>query len=78
MHRRGLVHLRALRRPPDPSKLYVYENQVLVTRDSTHTNGWDFDSATNQVTFYGAACPQLQSGAVSDLTIVYGCPLDIG
>jgi hypothetical protein len=64
--------------PPDVNKLYVYENQVLVPRDTTHTNGWDYDSATNHVTFYGAACTQLQSGAVTDLTIVYGCPLNIG
>jgi hypothetical protein len=64
--------------PPDLGKLYVYENQQAISRDTAHGNGWDYDAATNQVTFYGAACTALQSGQVTDLTIVYGCPIDIG
>ncbi|HEY3359918.1 MAG TPA: vWA domain-containing protein [Polyangia bacterium] len=64
--------------PPDLDKLYIYENQQPISRDTAHAGGWDYDAATNQVTFFGAACQALQSGQVTDLTIVYGCPIDIG
>ena len=60
------------------AELYVYENQQAISRDTSHGNGWDYDAGSNQVTFYGAACTALQSGQVTDLTIVYGCPIDIG
>lgn len=57
--------------PADLAKLYVYLDQTAVTEDGT--NGWDFDPATNQVTFHGASCMTLQSSSAK-LTIVYGCP----
>jgi hypothetical protein len=60
--------------PPDLTKLYVYENQQAISRDPTHADGWDYDAATNEATFHGAACTALQSGQVTDLTIVYACP----
>jgi hypothetical protein len=61
-------------RPPDPDQLYVYFDRTLVGRDAADMNGWDYDMATNQVTFYGAACDVLKTGQVTDLAIVYGCP----
>jgi hypothetical protein len=63
--------------PPDVSALYVYQDGVSVPHDPTQMNGWDYDPATNQVTFYGASCAGLQSGDVQDLAIVYGCPIQV-
>jgi hypothetical protein len=60
--------------PPDPDDLYVYVDAVLVLRDQTHANGWDYDPLTNQINFYGPTCSQLQSGTVQGLEIIFGCP----
>ena len=60
--------------PPDPSKLFVFFDRVQVLKDPSHLNGWDYDSARNQVKFYGAACAKLKAGQVAKLDIVYGCP----
>ncbi len=60
--------------PPDPAELYVYINGMKVTRDPTHTDGWDYNAESNQVTLYGSACELLQSGDAKDLQIVFGCP----
>lgn len=61
--------------PPTVSQLYVYFGNTQVQRDTTHAMGWDYEAGTNQVTFYGATCDQLKSGAVTDLSIIYGCPI---
>ena len=62
--------------PPDPSTLFVFfENTHQILRDATHHGGWDYEPSKNQVTFYGAECDQLRQGAVSDLDIVFGCPV---
>ena len=60
--------------PDDVSDLYVYQDDVSVARDPGHTDGWDYDASTETLTFYGAACDALESGDVTDLNIVYGCP----
>ncbi len=61
--------------PADPADLYIYFDGAGVTRDTTHTMGWDYDPATNQITFYGADCTLLRTGQVTDLVLVYGCPI---
>lgn len=63
--------------PPNLDALYVYQDKVAVPYDPTQMNGWDYDAATNQVTFYGASCASLQSGEVQDLAIVFGCPIQV-
>lgn len=60
--------------PPDPDELYVYMNDTEIPRDLTHASGWDYDSVTNQISFYGPSCELLQSGQVMDLQIEFGCP----
>jgi hypothetical protein len=60
--------------PPDPNDLYIYIDGVLIERDVTHVEGWDYDGQSNQLTFYGTACQQLQSGDAQDLEIIFGCP----
>lgn len=60
--------------PPNPDEIYVFfDNQEKVERDATHAMGWDYDPATNQVTFYGPTCDKLKSGEVTDVDIVLGC-----
>jgi len=59
--------------PEDPDKIAVFFDDVPVPRDPGHLNGWDYDPLTNQITIYGAACDQLQSGSVSAVKVDYGC-----
>lgn len=60
--------------PPDASKIFVFfDNTESIARDATHMQGWDYDPATNQVTFYGDDCQQLKDGTVTDVDVVFGC-----
>lgn len=60
--------------PPNATKLYVFANrQDQGARDTTHTDGWDYDSDTNRVVFYGAACTAIQNGSVTRIDVVFGC-----
>jgi len=62
--------------PPDPTKLFVFfDKTTQVLQDPTHTNGWDYDPATNRVTFYWQPCDDLKNMKVMKLDIVYGCPV---
>jgi hypothetical protein len=60
--------------PADLDQLYIYFDGEPVSRDETQADGWDYDADANQLTFYGPACDALQRG-VSELVIVYGCPV---
>ena len=60
--------------PADIDDLYAFLDMMLVDRDPTHMSGWDYDPATNRVTFYGPACDSIQSGDVETVSIVFGCP----
>jgi hypothetical protein len=59
--------------PPDPNAIYVFFDNVKVPRDPSHQAGWDYDPATNQVTFYGADCDKLKANQVTDVDVVFGC-----
>jgi hypothetical protein len=60
--------------PPDPTAIYAFFNKTTdVPRDPTMTNGWQYDATTNTVTFYGAACTEIESGTVTDVEVVFGC-----
>ena len=37
-------------------------------------NGWDYDPATNTVTFYGDACDAIEADEVDTVSLVFGCP----
>jgi hypothetical protein len=59
--------------PADPSAVTIQDNQgQTIPRDTTHANGWDF-SVGGSVQFYGGACTNLQSGATTSVSVVYGC-----
>jgi hypothetical protein len=62
--------------PPDENQIYIFfdNSPTPVPRDTTHTDGWDYDPATNTITFYGPACDQLKNGEISDVDVVFGCP----
>lgn len=45
-----------------------------VTRDPSHTNGWDYDVASQTIHFYGATCDRLRDGSVQKESVVVGCP----
>jgi hypothetical protein len=61
--------------PSDPSQVFVFfdKDPKGVFRDPSHTSGWDYDAATNQITFYGTDCASLKGGAVKTVDIVLGC-----
>jgi hypothetical protein len=64
--------------PPngDTSLIFVYfdKKPPPVPKDGTHKDGWDYDGATQRVTFYGAACDQLKTGQVTNVEVIFGCP----
>jgi len=60
--------------PPDANKIFVFfDNTTEVPQDPTHKEGWDYDAAANQVTFYGTACSDLKDGKISDVDVVFNC-----
>jgi hypothetical protein len=63
--------------PPDANKVFVFFDNVKLARDPTHTMGWDYDAATNQITFYGVDCDKLKAQQVQDVDVVFGCDTPI-
>lgn len=59
--------------PKDPSKVFVFFDNVKLPQDKTHQSGWDYDAQTNQITFYGADCDKLKAQQVQDVDVVFGC-----
>jgi hypothetical protein len=64
--------------PPggDAGLIYVFFDGAgpAIARNTTHTDGWDYDPGTQIVRFYGATCNQMKSGAVGKTSVVFGCP----
>lgn len=59
----------------DPRLFRVsFDGGSLIPRNEARTSGWDYDMATNTITFYGAECTQLQSGSVANVDVDFGCP----
>lgn len=59
----------------DPRLFQVsFDGGGLIPRNESRTSGWDYDAATNTITFYGAECTQLQSGSVANVDVDFGCP----
>ncbi len=59
----------------DPSLLYVFYDKkpTAIAQDKSHKSGWDYDAASNSITFYGQDCTDLKNGTIKVLDIVYGC-----
>jgi hypothetical protein len=61
--------------PPDPNETWVFLDHTLVGHDPGHSNGWDYDPATQDLTLYGAACDELHMNPSAPLDVVFGCPV---
>jgi hypothetical protein len=59
--------------PEDPSAIAVSQDGAQVPQDPDHENGWDYDPATNTVSFYGQACEAIRQGEVAEVHIGLGC-----
>ena len=45
-----------------------------IPRDTTRTEGWDYDRLTRTVTLYGSACEAVRAGTYTNLNVTYDCP----
>jgi hypothetical protein len=59
--------------PEAPDRLFVFVGDTELPRDPTRTNGWEYDSATRRLTFYGAACNTVRGGG--ELVVALACPI---
>jgi len=59
--------------PENPDRLFVYLGSAQIARDTTHTTGWDYDAATQRLSFYGSSCDQIRAGGA--LAVSFGCPI---
>jgi len=59
--------------PPDLEKVTVTFDGQPVARSTQQTDGWDYTDGAAEITFFGAACDKLQSGAVKQVQLRYGC-----
>ncbi|MCS6898447.1 MAG: vWA domain-containing protein [Myxococcales bacterium] len=61
--------------PPDPNDIHVFfDKKAEVLQDKEQKDGWDYNAATNQVSFFGPTCESLKSGKIEAVDIVLGCP----
>ena len=60
--------------PPNTAELYVFFNDDPQAVASDGMHGWSYEPAAQRLRFHGDACDQIQSGAVDDIDVVYGCP----
>jgi hypothetical protein len=62
--------------PADSSWIGVSVGGHTVPHDPTHANGWDVDGVSKTLTFYGAACTELQSNPAA-VSVTFACsPID--
>ncbi len=60
--------------PPNPDDVTVTLDGMVVPRSTQHTNGWDYHPDAMTITFFGTYCAQIMSGAIANVSFVYGCP----
>lgn len=53
--------------------IYVFFNNDPSGVPPSDSDGWTYDSATNTLTFHGAACDSIKDGDVDDIDVVFGC-----
>ena len=59
----------------DPRLFQVrFDGGPLIPRDESHARGWDYDPATNTITFYGTECTAIESGSIASVDVDFGCP----
>jgi len=58
----------------DLGMINVFGDGSEITRDMTHTNGYDYTDATkNSIQVYGPLCDQIMTGAIHDVTVTFRC-----
>jgi hypothetical protein len=60
--------------PEDSADLYVFFNDDPQAIPHDDPDGWSYDAAAHRLQFIGDACTQIESGAVKDIDVVFGCP----
>jgi len=65
-------------RPPYPDRVTVSANGMMVPRDPTHVNGWDYGPGMMSIVFYGMWCQNLQNGTINDVRAIFGCQIGHG
>ncbi len=61
--------------PLDLNLTYVvFDGTELVPRDTGHSDGWDYDNASEMLTLYGDYCTRVEDLQVSGIDVTYGCP----
>lgn len=60
--------------PPVPDDVAVYFDGVAVPRSPSHADGWDYHPDAGTITFFGSYCTALESGQVTDVDFIFGCP----
>jgi hypothetical protein len=64
-------------KPENANELYVFFNDDPTEVPEDAVNGWTYDEATNRITFHGTACDDLKNGVVTDIDVVFGCPMPV-
>lgn len=59
--------------PPDPDLVTVTFDGQPVPRSLSSTNGWNYTANGAEITFFGAACDMLRTGAVKQVNFAFGC-----
>ncbi len=63
--------------PEYPDEVWIYIDGVLVPRDVTKQNGWDYlDTTYTKIMLYGQACDKLQDGQEHVVTATFGCDIN--
>jgi hypothetical protein len=58
----------------DLSMINVYGDGNEITRDTTHTDGYDYtDPSMQSIEVFGPRCKQILSGAIKDVTVTFAC-----
>ena len=60
--------------PSSPDLVTIQGNGMTIPHDKTHMNGWDYGPGDMSIIFYGMTCSDLQTGSLSNVMAVYGCP----
>jgi Mg-chelatase subunit ChlD len=62
-----------------PSKVNFYFDDVVVPRDLTNADGWNWAKSDElEVEFFGATCTQIKDGSVATVSAKFGCPTKVG
>ncbi len=59
--------------PDSKAAVEVSVGGTTVYQDKTHADGWDVDSSSKTLTFYGSSCTKLQTSG-ADVKVGYTCP----